>query len=289
LEQHIDGTPFRALASQYNISPMTAYRYVMSELKKLPHCADVSRNLCSKFCGILLVDGKFLKIKGYESKIPVIYGIDYLTHDIPNFRLAPAESYLVCLKFFESLRLLNYPLKSLVSDDNPNFLNACKIVYPKVIWQLCLVHFMENIRKSLSVRTDDTYKPFMREIEILFKIKRTEDDFNRVAKNIFNRYKIDNLCVTFLLDIDRRKRNFMAHLWVKHTPRTNNLIESFNSHLQGRLKTIKGFESFSHAELWLNAYFLRRRTKKFTDCEGKFKYLNGKSSIEITSGNKLIF
>ena len=81
----------------------------------------------------------------------------------------------------------------------------------------------------------------------------------------------------------------MAHLWVKHTPRTNNLIESFNSHLQGRLKTIKGFESFNHAELWLNAYFLRRRTKKFTDCEGKFKSLNGKSSIEITSGKILTF
>ncbi|MBD3279439.1 MAG: hypothetical protein GF390_01875 [Candidatus Pacebacteria bacterium] len=62
-------------------------------------------------------------------------------------------------------------------------------------------------------------------------------------------------------------------------PTTTNLIECFNSHLQGRLKTIKGFESFKHADLWLNAYFLRRRTKKFTDCRGKFRNLNGKTSL----------
>jgi len=73
----------------------------------------------------------------------------------------------------------------------------------------------------------------------------------------------------------------LAYLRQRNTPQTSNLIESFNSHLQGRLKTIKGFESFTHAKLWLNGYFLRRRTKKFTDCRGKFRKLNGKTSLQI--------
>jgi len=60
------------------------------------------------------------------------------------------------------------------------------------------------------------------------------------------------------------------------------LIESFNSHLEGRLSTLKGFESFHHADLWLNGHFLRRRMKPFTDCQSKFRRLNGKTSLSQT-------
>jgi hypothetical protein len=60
------------------------------------------------------------------------------------------------------------------------------------------------------------------------------------------------------------------------------LIESFNKQLQGRLKTIQGFESFATAERWLSAWVLRRRLTPFTDCRGKFKKLNGRPSIENT-------
>ena len=123
----------------------------------------------------------------------------------------------------------------------------------------------------------------MREVETLFRLKRSEDDFNRVAKNIFHKYKDDRLCVAVLLDIERRKRNLMAYLRTRSTPRTNNLIECFNSHLNGRLRTVKGFEDFEHADLWLNGYFIRRRMKVFTDCGGIFKKLNGRCSLEIAA------
>ena len=71
-------------------------------------------------------------------------------------------------------------------------------------------------------------------------------------------------------------------MYQKHIPRTTNLIESYNSHLEGRLKTIKGFESFTHADTWLNAYFLKRRLQPFTDCTKQFKALNGTCSLEHT-------
>ncbi len=251
-------------------------------MTSLPHCADVTRLCCSKFCGILVVDGKFVKVKGYEKKIPAIYGIDYLTHDIPTYKLAPSENYQACLDFFTHIRLLNYPLQALVCDDNPNIRDACLKVYPKAVVQICQNHFKENIRKQLSVRTDPTYRPFMRNIEILFHGKRSLDDFNRIGKNLFNKYKHDNSCVRILLDIDFRKDLLLGYLRFPNTPKTTNLIESFNSHMQSRLKSIKGFKSFKNADLWVNAYFLKRRTQKFTDCKGKFRYLNGKTSLEKT-------
>lgn len=279
---HLDGLSFRTIADKYDISVGSAFAKVTQELNNLPHCADISRKYCSKYSQIMLVDGKFLKVKGFDRKVPVIYGIDYLTHDIPSYTLAPSENYLALRRYFQSLKLLNYPLQTLVSDDNVNILNACRDVYPNALWQLCLNHFKENIRQSLQVRTIPTYQPFMSDLQILFKHKRSLDDFNRIAHNIVNKYKESALCIAVMADIKRRQLNLMTYLRFKNTPRTNNLIESFNSHLNGRLKTIKGFESFKHANLWLNGYFIRRRLRVFKDCDGKFKRLNGNCSISFS-------
>lgn len=120
----------------------------------------------------------------------------------------------------------------------------------------------------------------MRRIEELFSFKRNPDDFERQAKKILNQYDQDNLCISIMADIYRQKNLILGWRGGHNIPTTTNLIECFNSHLQGRLKTIKGFESFKHADLWLNGYFLRRRLKKFTSCEGKFRSLNGYNSLE---------
>lgn len=250
-------------------------------LKNLPHLADITRKYCSKFSGILEVDGKYVEIKGYERKMPVIYGVDYQTHDIPTYTLSETESYQALLSFFGSLRLLNYPLQAVVCDENTNIYEAARYVYPNVITQLCQNHYKENIRRSLDLTVNISYQLFMKKVESLFSFKRSPDDFNRCAKNIFNQYKADNLCIAIMVDIDKHQP--LLNGWRNgkglSIPTTTNLIESFNSHLQGRLKTIKGFETFHHADRWLNGYFLRRRLKKFTGCKGKFRSLNGWSSL----------
>jgi len=275
---------FRALSQKYNISIGNAYSKCFKALEDLPHCADITRKYCSKYSGILLVDGKYITVKGYERKLPFIYGIDYLTHDIPTYIFSIAENFVSLKKFFASLRLLNYPLEYLVSDDNINILNSCLDIYPKVRFQLCINHFKENIRKSLNIRTDPTYKPFMCKIEDLLCVKRSEDDFNSVAKNILNQYKYDSNCIPILLDIERRKLNLMGY---SRIPRTTNLIESFNSHFQAKFKALKGFESFQHADLWINGYIIKRRTRVFTDCKGKFKHLNGRNSLSISANSNV--
>lgn len=277
---HLDGVSFRSLADQFHISVGGAYTKVSTYLSRLPHCADITRKYCTRYCGILLVDGKYVKVKGYERKIPVLYGIDYTTHDIPTYVLSPAENYQTCLKFFSSLRLLNYPLQAVVCDDNTNIYEACRYVYPNAIVQLCQNHYKENIRRTLDLTVNQQYIPFMKHVEELFVRKRSPDDFNRFAKNILTQHTHIPLCTSIMLDIYNTQDLLCGWRKGHHIPTTTNLIESFNSHLQGRLKTIKGFESFIHANTWLNAYFLRRRTKKFTDCDSKFKYLNGSSSFQ---------
>lgn len=238
-----------------------------------------------KFCGILIVDGKYVRIKGYDRKIPVLYGIDYLTHDIPTYILSVAENYQTCHSFFTSLRLLNYPLKAIVSDDNGNIYQSCVSVYPAAKTQLCTNHYKESLRDSLAVRVDPTYVSFMHEVEELFTHRRSASEFSNLAGKILYRHRYDPRCVSILADMQRRFPMLTAYMAERRIPMTTNLIESYNSHLEGRLKTIKGFETFSHADSWLNGYFLRRRLKKFTDCSRQFQRLNGSCSLEQTMKN----
>lgn len=283
LIKHLDGTPYRKLGDQENVSHMTAYRKCVEALRELPHCADLTRKYCNRYSGYLLVDGKFIKVRGYDRKIPVIYGIDYLTHDIPTYILSVSENYQSCLSFFTSLRLLEYPLQALICDENINIYESCLSVYPKTVVQLCQNHFKETIRNQLSVRTDETYRYFMSKIQYLFASKRSLKEFNHIANLILMEFSNDPVCVKVMLEIEQKKSYLLGHLADKPIPRTTNLIESYNSHLNGRLKTIKGFESFNHANYWMNGYFIRRRLKKFTDCTSKFRNLNGKCSIELSS------
>jgi len=260
----------------------TVYRHVQEYLSGLPHCADITRKYCQKYSGILLVDGKFVKIKGYERKLPVIYGVDYQTHDIPSYKLGRSENLPLLTKFFTSLKLLNYPLQAVVCDDNQAIRDACLRAFPSACVQLCQNHYKQNVRVSLDLKANETYLPFMRGIEDLFLYKRAPDDFNKRAKELYIRWKDDGLCTRIMVDIYKTRDLLLGWHNLKGVPTTTNLIECFNSHLQGRLKSIKGFESFSHADTWLNAYFLRRRTKKFKDCTGKFTRLNGKTSLQIS-------
>ena len=234
-----------------------------------------------------------MKVKGYERKIPFLYGIDYQTHDIPICLLATSESFQWWVQFFTKLKNADYPLVTVTCDDNAAISMAAQYVFPDVLTQLCHVHFLENIRRELRVRSDDTYKAFMTDIQknifdlpvlgeknlkrhIRWRSPRHHDDPKKIAM------------LQYIFSHAEELTNYVkADAWFKaKCPKTTNLIESYNKQLNGRLKTIQGFESFQTAERWLSAWILRRRFTPFTDCKGKFKKLNGKPSIEYTRRGK---
>jgi len=278
----MSGLPFRRVAEIQRCGVATAYRKVCTELEKLPTCIDVTRQYCQKFSGILQVDGKYLSVSPYDRKIPVLYGIDYASHDILHFKLAQAESYIICKRFFESLKLTSYPLQAIVSDDNQNIYTAAQYVFPNVVIQLCHVHFLRNMRMLLDCEHCVTHQTFFSALCDLLVVKRSKDDFEKKATFLLDHFSFDQTCDGILIELARKQPYLQGYLAHRGTPTTTNLIESFNSHLEARVRPLKGFESFHHAEVWLNAYFLKRRTTAFTDCSGKFRRLNGKTSLSQT-------
>lgn len=288
LEDHLDGLSFKKIGKRYGIGKTTAWEICNRKLKELPNSNHFTHKYCSKWSSTYIVDGKYIPVKGYKRDIPLLWGVDYNKHDFPVFMLARSENLAAWLKYFELCRILKISFNLLVCDDNPSIKYAARDKYPNIQIQMCYNHFKESLRKTLRTRSVDTYKPFVQSLEELFSKKRSTEDFNRMLFSIFETYKKDKVCLEIIVDIERRKDEFLAFQGYSRAPVTNNLIECFNSHLEDRVKSIRSFQSFKHAQLWLNGYILKRRYTKFTSCSGKFKRLNGRFPLEFTKRDDVV-
>jgi len=171
-----------------------------------------------------------------------------------------------------------------VADDRSALPLALKQLYPGVPLQLCQNHYVENIRQALHVRTDPTHHHFFNSLKLHVFDEYKDDEQLDVALHRLLTERSEHLFIreNIVMAIHRRRKELFAYPQIPNCPNNTNLIELFNSHFNGRLKTIKGFKTKEHARLWLNGLLIRRRTQPFTDCDFKFKHLNGKSSLQMT-------
>jgi hypothetical protein len=282
---HVDGTPFRKLGDQLGYSAgKQVFLKVQTEINQLPQNWQLTKDLCDpkRFCGRLVIDGKYVRVQGFEKKIPFIYAIDYLTHDIVHGDLFPAEDEAAFSQFFQKLYDLGYELEVVIADDRGGLKQALLKVFPYAKLQLCQNHYVENIRSDLNIRTSDKYHHFFNSL-IKHIFEAPEDKITEGLVHVFrNRARSSRMLQNIVTTIKARQADLFSYLKFKDCPNTTNIIESYNSHFQGRLKSIRSFQSFETARRWLNAYIIRRRTKKFTDCKGKFKKLNKHAALELT-------
>lgn len=283
----MDGGSFRSLGNAYGLSPAQTYARVVQELDGLPDNTWLSLTYSNRWSGILNVDGKYISVKGYEKKIPLIWAVDFLIHDFPVSVFASSENTQSFLKFFRLLKTINYPLQVVVCDDVSALKQAALHYFPKVKSQLCHTHYIENIKQLLHIRTDkdnQLYQHFFISLmqHVFIKPQNRKEREDGLIHVLENRTNGDEVLHSIIIDIAKRYDELFCYESIPHCPKTNNIIECFNSHLQGRLKTIKGFQSFHSAERWLNGYILRRRTKPYTDCEGMFSKYNGRMPLELS-------
>jgi len=278
--------PFRKLGNENQLSGKQTFLRIKKELVQLPANDQLTKILCdpNRFSKILILDGKYVGVKGFNQKIPFIYGIDYLSHDIPYGDLFVSEDEMAFSVFFGRLKTLGYFPKVVVADDRAGLKQALNKVFLYARLQLCHNHYLENIRRLLKVRTETKYQDFFNSLRLhVFKQPEQEQQVIFGLKHLMQKHVSGNaLLQNIVSEIYTRKEDLFNYLNIWDCPNNTNLIELYNSHLNGRLKTIKGFQSFESARLWLNAYLIRRRTKPLTDCEPKFKRLNKHASLEWT-------
>lgn len=284
-KQHIDGLSFRTLGDEYGFSGKHAYDIVTSEMDRLPENSWLTCTYCSRWSGILHIDGKYINVEGYKKKIPFIWSVDYFRHDFPIGLMAPSENTEAFTRLFRLLKTAQYPLRLIIADDTVAIRRAKQAYFPYANVQLCHTHYIENIR------TEETYHEFFDTlVERVFHEPAQERDPRERERlrddgfhDVLNQYALTNEILEYIvMDVAQKRALLFAYEKIPTCPCTNNIIESFNSHLNGRLKTIKKFQSLTSAQRWTNAYLIRRRTKRFTDCHGRFTKFNGYMPLQLS-------
>ena len=280
---YVDGLGIRKLADQEEYSIGKTYTSLRDELESLPSNTDVSKNLCdpSKWCGILCLDGKYLKVveemNETEKSIPFIFGIDFLSHDLPYGALALSENTGAFLKIFQELKEMQYPLRVVVCDGNTAIKPALKRVFPEAVIQLCHTHVFKNIADSLHLKTDNTYLHFFNSLKKhIFRLPQNHEERVIGFAHVFHTHAKGNpLLETILKEIEDREEDLFRYKDMPGVPSTNNLIEGTNTQVKARTVPMRALKTRYGADLFVNAWMLRRRTKKFTDCGKAFRHLNG--------------
>lgn len=292
LSDHLDGLSFRKLAVKYNISKSQTWDICHEELKKLPNNNQFTHLYCNRFSKIFLFDGKYFNIASEKHDWVLLWGIDYLRHDIPVFTIAPSENYHSWGKFFSYFRILDCHPQLLVCDDNINLKMAARNRFPGCRIQTCYNHFKENIRRDLHVRSEEgkQYKDFMQRMERILSSsdKISDETFNHWLFTLYRDYYQDPLCLSILTNTEKYKQELLAYRGIPQAPLTTNMIEGLNGHLEARLQALRSFQSIAYARLWMNGYVLKRRLTKFTDCRGRFHYLRGKTGVNQTKKERVI-
>lgn len=271
----------RKIATQVGLSKSTVHRRVTSALMRVPNSNHITELLCDRFRGCLLVDGKYISVKGHERKIPMIWAVDYFSHDVIYHKLTGGENYLSYDLLFRQIKSWGYKLKYLVCDELDAIYKAAYQHFPESRIQICTNHYKEGLRRRLQARTVSEHQPFMREIDAMFA-QHTKTRFRGHGMRLYPEFGTDRLYKSILDQINLNFPILTNYYDFVGYPATNNLIELYNSHLQARLSSLKGFEGFESAELWLNGYVMNRRLRKFSDSSRRFAYLNGVYPLQLT-------
>jgi len=136
-----------------------------------------------------------------------------------------------------------------------------------------LLDFQEIIISIITAEDYEIAEYRIQSLEKYFWPKRQEMNFPKDQIRMVKK---------LIADFQENKEYLLNYLKYPHLhiPSTTNLIEGYNSQLELRLASIRGFETELTAKNYINAWIVKRRFSKFTDCREQFKKLNGKSPIE---------
>lgn len=266
---HLEGgTSIRTIARHEEMSKTTVVKAIHEVTAQCVTAAWIAFNLKPQWSGFLGIDGKMIRVWDWAAKyfrytkeqkrllhkMSLIACIDLGTLDIPTHHLGEEETSIDLKMCLEQLKAIGYPLKGYVTDGNEDIKKIVEMVFGKIPHQLCVVHFLRNLRAKMGAGVI------------------TEEQYSDARFNILRGKRPTLLTVP---------DDLFTYLKVKGLPRTNQITENFFRFVALRVKTLDVFRSWKTATNYLNAFILYRRFKKFEDCKGKNKSFNGLAPLEI--------
>ncbi len=270
---HLEGrTSIRTIARQKGMSKATVTKAIHEVTSQCVSAAWIAKNLNPQWSGYLGIDGKMIRVWDWAAKyfryskeqrrwlhkMCLIACVDFGTLDITAHHLGDEETSIDLKMCLEVLKKTRYPLKGYVSDGNQDIEKVIKMVFGQVPHQLCLVHFLKNLRVKMAagVISEDQYRDARYHI-----IRGKRPTLLKVPNDLF------------------------TYQQVKGLSRANQATENFFRFIALRMKTVNVFRSWKTATDYLNALILYRRFKKFEDCKGNNKSFNGFAPLELAGCN----
>lgn len=309
--ESLERASVRILSRRYEKSRNTVMNIIHRVCEQLPESIDVAKRFNPLWSGILVFDGKVVKVydpisekldpkyftedeQKWLHKMRWLAGIDYGTSDLPHYDLGESENMIDLVLYFKTLKSLNYPLIAVICDGNPLIPRAAKFVFGKqIVVQRCTRHFLEDLRKLLPKEEDQPEGRVKLEKLILYiKLVIEASSLESAAvqleslKTYLNSFS-HPLKQRMVKMFKKTKIELTAHLFHPELklPHTSNDIENLFKQLMQRLKTIGRFFNHFYAKNYLNAWALLRRFTPFTDCKGNRKHRNKKAPLELAGCN----
>ncbi len=213
--------------------------------------------------GILLLDGKFLKIRGAER-------CEHFAFDtalgLVNSWMDDTENSTAYWHMYAELKKEGYPLRAIVSDGHSGI--AKLTAEENIPHQRCVFHLLQDLRYFLGIRNDEisgNWILFQRLRHILMsptleKLVENLEFFRRYTSLLFVHKK--SILKWFYKNLEAATMHFS--FIDGDVPRTNNQMENFIGQVEQRLKTMRGFKSEISAKYTLNAIFASLRKHPFT-------------------------
>lgn len=304
--ESLERASLRILARRHGLARNTVMMAVRRVLARLPRPADVAAVFHPRWSGVLVFDGKVVRVydrlssllrpgalsddeRRWLHKSRWLVGVDHGTGDLPHYCLAEGETKIDLVIYFRELQALGYALKAVVCDGNADIPAAARLVFGDgIAVQLCTRHFLEGLRSLLPPRelVDDREAT----LALIARVKAVieADNLDEAARQ---KTRLDEHVRRSRSPVRREiiaafRRNLDAlttHLTRPDLglPHTSNDAENLIRQLALRLKTVGRFMHRRYAEDYLNAWALLRRFTAFTDCRGGRRCRNGKAPLKI--------
>lgn len=264
--------------------------------QKLPETSKLNKDLKIYWSGNFALDVTFVKISG--KCFGLFLCSDFVSLDLLYYQIERLENYYSWRKFLIKLKLEmcgKRITKFFVTDGKRGLHKAVSEIFPSIPLQLCTTHKQRRINQILPrVRGDGYDKLFSRLGHLAIRAPLKE--IYQLYLNILLDFRKDKEFENYSMPRQEKLKKVIGSLRFQksrlHTrydfpnlikdPTTNHL-EGINSFLKERIKLIRGFKTYEHAELIIKLLIYYYRFHKFTS--SNFKERNGKCPVELNQLN----
>ncbi len=250
------GLNFEVLTILFAISKTTAWRHFC----RMDFLKDEITNSVTYWSGVVSVDEKWVWVN--KQWLYVFSVVDNETGFLLYYHISESLKHQDWELFFMRFKQLYGTPKLIISDGSKSLAKGLKLVFPKVVHQLCKFHKIKNLYKRIYTVKDE----------------KLRNKLLKLAKGIFNNktYFGRKRCLLNLINIspdyvrEYLEKNIKAD-WMKLTRGfTSNASERWNRKIEKVISKRYGIKTVNFLDILLASLWMKEAIKNQTHFENSF-------------------